>query len=149
MSAGPDTWHDRRIISGKKTRAGGKVMMLLLWAFWCMLMQSCCFVFWSKTPGSRQQNMASGFGNFERERAPADIGPIWFLFGKGRNEFWMVTGKKEVERSLYTHTQAPKARTLQNANSRKTVVVIITRYIYILRPYCFGRSLLLSTYTLT
>ena len=38
--------------------------------------------------------------------------------------------KSKARRQLYTHTQAPNARILQNADGQKKVVVIIMIYIY-------------------
>jgi len=70
-----------------------------------------------------------------RSRVPADMIVAVWSFGKGGNEFWMMTGKKEVERSLYTRAQAPNARTLQDFLWSKVVVVIIMMYIYCTTMY--------------
>jgi len=75
--------------------------------------------------------MILSLGRFERKREPADIGHIHMFFGKRRNEFRIMTEKKEDKKRLYTHTQAPNARTLQDFPWSIVVVVMIMMYIYI------------------
>jgi len=55
------------------------------------------------------------FGYFERKREPADIAIALSSFSKCEDASCMKERKSKGRGHLYTHTQAPNARTLQDS----------------------------------